>query len=169
MMRANLSREASGLLSKGTLEQLLFVGFVRLDDPNFIHRILQHRRFDVAECGDFARGFIGGFLNDMADVALRPVPFDLMTFGGVVQTLPPIVICLAPKTPAHRFDDIFRIRMYLYAARLFQSFQAQRGGGDFCLLVGGFAEVGAERAPESLEPEQGNCRRARHVTTITQA
>ena len=38
-------------------------------------------------------------------------------------------------------------------ARLFQGFEAERRGGNFGLLICGFAEIGAECTPEPLIAE----------------
>ena len=48
----------------------------RLNHANSVHRVLQHRGLDVAQGGDLARGAVGGFLNHVTDVTLRPVPFN---------------------------------------------------------------------------------------------
>jgi len=150
-------------------EQLLFVGLFWFDDADLVYRILQHGGFDVPERRDLAGRFVGGFLNHVADVPLRPAPLNLMTLGGFIQTLPPIVICLAAKAAAHRLNDIFRISVQAHAARLFQSFQPKRGRGDLGLLISSFAEVSPKSAPKTFEAEQRNCRRARRVAAITEA
>jgi hypothetical protein len=151
------------------LEQLLFVGLFRLDDADLVHRILQHGGFDVPERRNLAGRFVGRFLNHVADVALRPLPLNLMTLGGFIQTLPPIVVCFAAKAAAHRLNNVFRIRVQTHAARFLQSFQTKRGRRDLCLLIGGFAEVSSKRAPKTFEAEQRNCRRARRVAAIAEA
>src|SRR5690348_12667931 len=105
---------------------------------------------------DFARRAIGGFLNHMASMAARPVPFYLMFVYSFVEPLPPILICLATITTFPRLDHVARIGVQTHMARFFQSFQAQRRGGNLGLLIRRFAEVQTERPPQSAIAEQGN-------------
>src|SRR5688572_15005290 len=105
----------------------------------------------------------------MADVTLRPLPLNLMTLGGFIQTLPPIVIRFAAKAATHRLNDIFRIRVQTNAARFFQRFQAKRSSSDLGLLIGGSAEVNSKRSPKTFEAEQRYPRRARLVASIAEA
>ena len=80
----------------------------------------------VAHSGSASGGFVGGFLDHVTGVSLRPAPFDLMSFACLIQTLPPVMICLAAKAAAHRLNYITRIGVHANAARLFQSFQPER-------------------------------------------
>src|SRR5688572_11641333 len=105
----------------------------------------------------------------MADMALRPLPLNLMTLGGFIQTLPPIVICFAAKAATHRLNNVLRIGVQTNAARFFQGFQTKSSRGDLGLLIGGFAQVNSKRAPKTFEAEQSHPRRARHITAIAQA
>src|SRR5580765_7640445 len=98
-------------------------GLIRLNHADFVHRVLQDRRLNMAQRRDFARGLVRGLLNHMADVALRPLPFDLMTRRRFVQTLPPIVICLAAKRAFHGFNHVTRVVMNRDATRFSHGFQ----------------------------------------------
>src|SRR5438105_6064969 len=122
----------------------------------------------MAQRGNLSCGAIGGFLDDMAGVSLRPLPLDLMPARCFIQTLPPIMICLATKTSFHRFDHVTRIRVHTHATRFLEGFQAERGRGDFSLLIGSFAKVISECAPQSLVTKQGHRRRARLFAAIAE-
>jgi hypothetical protein len=103
----SLSVHQAAKAAASASEQLFFIPrLLRFNHSDFVDGVLQDRGFDVAERRYLPRSFIGGFLNHMTNVALRPAPFDLMSFGGFVQAFPPIVIRFAAKTAAHRLDHV---------------------------------------------------------------
>src|SRR5260221_14249450 len=118
---------------------------------------------------DLARGAIGGFLNQVARMTSLPYPLDLMPVYGAVQTLPPFVICLAPKTATHRLDHITRVGIKAHDTRFGQGFEAERGGRNLSLLVGRVAQISSEGPPQSTKPEQRHCRGARFFAAIAEA
>src|SRR5256712_5134333 len=70
LWRAACRRHAYRFLKQfGFAYRLVF----RFDYANLIHRILEHARFDMAQGGNLACGPIGGFLNHVPGMALRPV------------------------------------------------------------------------------------------------
>src|SRR5712675_1314085 len=123
----------------------------------------------MAQGGDLARGAIGGFLNHVTRVTLLPVPFDLMAGRRIIQTLPPFVICLAAKTAAHRLNYITRVSEKTHDTRFGQCLEAERGGGYFSLLVGSFAQISSERAPQSAKPEHSYRRGASFLAPVAEA
>src|SRR6266513_6150335 len=123
----------------------------------------------MTQRGDLARGPIGGLLNHVAVVTFRPVPFDLMTGRGFVQTLPPLVICLAAVTAFHRLNYVTRVGVQTHAARLLQCFEAERCRGDLSLLIGGFTQIDSESPPQPLIAQQRHRRRAGYFATVAEA
>ena len=150
-------------------KQFRFIDRLILSHSHPIHRVLEHAGLDMAQRRDFARGAIGGFLNHVAGMTLLPGPFDLMTGRRIVQALPPFVICLATKAARHRLDHIARVGVQTHHTGFGQGFEAECGGGNLGLLVGGLAQISSERAPQSAKPEQRYRRRARFFAAIAEA
>src|SRR5436190_16767098 len=92
-----------------------------------------------------------------------------MRLCGFVQTLPPVMICLAPEASLHGLNDVARISMDGHPTRFLQRFQTECSGGDFSLLVRGLPEISSERAPESFEPEQRHGCSARDIAAVAEA
>src|SRR6266436_8578662 len=122
----------------------------------------------MTQRGDLARGAIGGFLNHVAVVTLRPVPLDLVTGRGFVQTLPPLVICLAAIAALHRLNDVTRVGVQSHAARLLESFEAECRGHNFSLLIGGLTEIDSESPPQPLIAKQSDRGGAGYFAAVAQ-
>src|SRR5713101_3854365 len=105
----------------------------------------------------------------MARVTLLPDPLDLMTRRRIVRTFPPLMICLAAKAAAHRLNHITRVGIKTHHTGLGQCFKAECGGGNLGLLVGCFAQICPERAPQSAKPEQRYRRGPSLVASIAEA
>src|SRR6266436_5323375 len=105
----------------------------------------------------------------MARVTLLPDPLDLMARRCIVQTFPPLMICLAAKAAAHRLDHITRVGIKTHHTRFGQCFEAECGGGNLSLLVGCFTQISSERAPQSAKPEQRYRRGASFIASIAEA
>src|SRR5437588_3198924 len=143
--------------------------FDGLSNPNAVHRVLQHARFDMAQRRDFTGRAIGGFLNHMAGVPLRPVPFNLVPRARFVKTLPPFEVFLATKAAHHSLNYITRVGVQTHATRFFQGFEAESRRGNFSLLICGPAEIQTERTPQPFVAEQRHRRRARFITAVSEA
>ena len=128
-------REGGQPQNDAHLEQFRILSvFVRFNHANSIDRILQDRRFDMAQRGDFARSAIGRFLNHMTGVPFGPLPVDLVATRSLIETLPPFVIHLATEISLHGFDDVTRVGMQTDATGFFQSLEAERRSHNFSLL-----------------------------------
>src|ERR1041385_2517544 len=124
-------------MRSGPLKQVCRLDVLfRLYDSDLIDGVLKHRRLNMTERGNFARGFVGCFLNDVPDVTLSPMPFNLMRRGSFVQPLPPIMVGLATKVALHSFDDVSRVSVHAHATRFLERFEPQGRRGNFSLLVG---------------------------------
>jgi hypothetical protein len=80
--------------------------FNRITVSYSIDRFTQDFFIDVALGSDATSGPISGFLNDMPVMSTCPLPGYFVSRRGLVQTLPPLMIGLAPESAAHCFDHV---------------------------------------------------------------
>jgi hypothetical protein len=91
-----------------------------------------------------------------------------MSIGRLIQPLPPLMIRLSLEAPAHRLDNIARIGKKVYAAGLAQGLQANRGGGNLCLLISGAAQIVSHGPPVTTITKQSHCGCSRRYLAVAQ-
>ena len=115
---------------------------------------------------DFPRGAICRFLNNVTDMALRPLPIDLVAGAGLIEPLPPVQVGFTTKVAFHRLDYVARISVQNHPTGFLQRLKTERGGGNFSLLISCFSQIGTKGTPQSLIAKQRHRRRARRITAI---
>ena len=140
-----------------------------LNRAQLIHDVSEYFVIDSAQLGDSPGRIISGFLDRMTSVAFGPFPLDLVPVARFVQPRPPLMIRLATKAPAHRFDHVTRIRVQVHIARFTQGFEADGRGRDLRLLIRSGAEISPDCPPQASISKQSSGSGARTATTIIKA